>query len=151
VRPIYRTGTPLPSTHPIFYIFSTNTSTEFFKDAAHSPFLSLQNAVYFIMLPSWFLYYSHFIYRMCSKLKTFRCQKFNGEISEWYVVWRSFVGRNMKLCLTKEKKNVVILDVKNIFSFCKFCRHNWMPYVQLLRNLVLIPKTNKGISPPHRL
>jgi predicted membrane protein len=44
-------GTPLPSTHPIFYIFSTNTRTEFFKHAAHSPFFSLQNAVYFIMLP----------------------------------------------------------------------------------------------------
>jgi hypothetical protein len=51
VRPIYRTGTPLPSTHPIFYIFSTNKSTDFFKHAVHSPFLSLQNAVYFIMLP----------------------------------------------------------------------------------------------------
>jgi hypothetical protein len=51
VRPIYRTGTPLPSKHPIFYIFSTNTRTEFFKHAAHSPFLSLQDAVYFIMLP----------------------------------------------------------------------------------------------------
>jgi hypothetical protein len=36
---------------PHFYIFSTNTRTEFFKHATHSPFLSLQNAVYFIMLP----------------------------------------------------------------------------------------------------
>jgi hypothetical protein len=51
VRPIERTGTPLPSKHPIFYIFSTNTRTKFFKHAAHSPFLSLQNAVYFIVLP----------------------------------------------------------------------------------------------------
>jgi hypothetical protein len=51
MRPIYRTGTPLPSKHPILYIFSTNIRTEFFKHAAHSPFLSLQNAVYFIMLP----------------------------------------------------------------------------------------------------
>jgi predicted membrane protein len=51
VRPIYRTGTPLPSTHPIFNIFSTNKRTEFFKHAAHSPFISLQNAVYFTMLP----------------------------------------------------------------------------------------------------
>ena len=32
-------------------------------------FFPLQNAVYFIMLPFWFLYYSHFIYRMCSNLK----------------------------------------------------------------------------------
>jgi len=52
VRPIYRTGTPLPSKHPILYIFSTNIRTEFFKHTAHSPFFSLQNAVYFIMLPS---------------------------------------------------------------------------------------------------
>jgi hypothetical protein len=43
-------GTPLPSKHPILYIFSTNIYTEFFKHAAHSVF-SLQNAVYFIMLP----------------------------------------------------------------------------------------------------
>ena len=48
MRPIYRTGTSLPSKHPIF---STNIRTEFFKHAAHSPFFSLQNAVYFIMLP----------------------------------------------------------------------------------------------------
>ena len=36
--PIYRTGTPLPSKHPILYIFSTNIRTEIFKNAAHSPF-----------------------------------------------------------------------------------------------------------------
>jgi len=28
-------------------------------------FFSLQNAVYFIMLPSLVLYYSHFTYRVC--------------------------------------------------------------------------------------
>ena len=44
-------GTPLPSKHPILYIFSTNIHTEYFKHAAHSPFFSLQNAIYFIMLP----------------------------------------------------------------------------------------------------
>jgi hypothetical protein len=48
---MYRTGTPLPSKHPILYIFSTNIRTEFFKHAAHSPIFTLQNAVYFIMLP----------------------------------------------------------------------------------------------------
>ena len=31
--------------------YSTNIRTEYFKHAAHSPFFSLQNAVYFIMLP----------------------------------------------------------------------------------------------------
>jgi len=39
--------------------------TEYFKHAAHSPFFSLQNAVYFIIYLVWFLYYSHFTYRMC--------------------------------------------------------------------------------------
>jgi hypothetical protein len=38
MRPIYRTGTPLPSKHPILCIFSKNISTEFFKHDAHSPF-----------------------------------------------------------------------------------------------------------------
>jgi hypothetical protein len=38
VRPICRTGTPLPSKNPILYIFSTNLRTIFFKHAAHSPF-----------------------------------------------------------------------------------------------------------------
>jgi hypothetical protein len=51
VRPIYRTGTLLPSKHPILYIFSTIIRTEFFKHAAHSLFFPLQNAIYFIMLP----------------------------------------------------------------------------------------------------
>jgi len=27
--------------------------------------VSLQNAVYFIMLPFWLLHYSHFTYRVC--------------------------------------------------------------------------------------
>jgi hypothetical protein len=51
VLSIYGTGTPLPPKHPILYIFSTNIRTEFFKHSARSSFFSLQNAVYFIMLP----------------------------------------------------------------------------------------------------
>jgi hypothetical protein len=34
----------------IFFIYSTNIRTEYFKHAAHSPFLPLQNVVYFITL-----------------------------------------------------------------------------------------------------
>ena len=41
---------PLTSRCCILYIYSTNTRTEYFKHAAHSPFFPLQNAVYFIML-----------------------------------------------------------------------------------------------------
>ena len=44
----YRTAN-LQMLHFIYY--STYTRTEYFKHAAHSPFFSLQNAVYFIMLP----------------------------------------------------------------------------------------------------
>jgi len=35
----------------ILYIYSTNIRIEYFKHAAQSPLCSLQNAVYFIMLP----------------------------------------------------------------------------------------------------
>jgi hypothetical protein len=42
---------PLTSKRCILYIYSTNIHTEYFKHAAHSPFFSLQNAFYFIMLP----------------------------------------------------------------------------------------------------
>ena len=40
----------LTSRRFILYIYSTNIRTEYFKHAAHSPFFSLQNALYFIRL-----------------------------------------------------------------------------------------------------
>ena len=43
---------PLTSKLCILYIYSTNIGTEYFKHALYSPFLSLQNAVCFIMLTS---------------------------------------------------------------------------------------------------
>ena len=42
---------PLTSRCCILYIYLTNIHTEYFNHAAHSPFFSLQNSVYFIMLP----------------------------------------------------------------------------------------------------
>ena len=41
---------PLTFKRSILYIYSTNIGTEYFKHALHSPFFSLQNAVFFIML-----------------------------------------------------------------------------------------------------
>jgi hypothetical protein len=38
MRPIYSTGTVLPSKYPVLYNFLTNIRTEFFKHVAHSPF-----------------------------------------------------------------------------------------------------------------
>jgi len=61
VRPIYRTGVPLPSRCYILHIFfSTNISTEYFKHAAHSPFFSskcslFHNATY--LVPVLFTFY----------------------------------------------------------------------------------------------
>ena len=46
---IHRTA-QLTSRRCIFNIYSTNILTEYFKHAAHSPFFSLQDAIYFIML-----------------------------------------------------------------------------------------------------
>jgi len=41
---------PLTSKRCILYIYSTNTGTEYFKRGIYSPFISLQNAVCFIIL-----------------------------------------------------------------------------------------------------
>jgi hypothetical protein len=76
VRPIYRTGVPLPSRCCILYIFSTNISTSILN-MLHTLRFYLQNAVYFIMLHFCFMYYSHFTYRVCTNLNVkLRCQKF---------------------------------------------------------------------------
>jgi hypothetical protein len=68
MRPIYRTGTPLPSKHTILYIFSTNIRTEFFKHDAHSQFFSLQSAVYFIVLPFFGSCIIRILHTECAKI-----------------------------------------------------------------------------------
>jgi len=56
---------PLTSNRFILYSYSTNTGTEYFKHGIHSPFLSLQNAVCFIILTYLVPVLFTFIYRMC--------------------------------------------------------------------------------------
>ena len=66
-NPIYMSyrSANLQMLHFIYY--STNIHTEYSKHAAHSPFFSLQNAVYFIMLT--FLVPVLFtLYTECSKI-----------------------------------------------------------------------------------
>ena len=60
---------PLTSKRCILYIYSTNTGTEYFKPALHSPFFSLQNAVCFIMLTCLVLVLFTFYIQCVLKLK----------------------------------------------------------------------------------
>jgi hypothetical protein len=59
---------PLTSRRCILYIYSTNIRTEYFKHAAHSPFIPLQNAVYFIMLPFFGSCIIHILNTGCAKI-----------------------------------------------------------------------------------
>ena len=52
----------------IFFIYSTDIRTEYFKHAAHSPFFPLQNIVYFIMLPFFGYCIIHILYTGCAKI-----------------------------------------------------------------------------------
>ena len=54
---------PLTSKRCILYIYSTNIGTEYFKHALYSPLFFSSKCSLFHNV--WFLYYSHFIYRVC--------------------------------------------------------------------------------------
>ena len=56
---------PLTSKHCIIYNYSTNIGTEYFKHGIYSPFLSLQNAVCFIILTYLVPVLFTFLYSVC--------------------------------------------------------------------------------------
>ena len=60
---------PLTSIRCILYIYSTNIGTEYFKHVLYSPFFSLQNAAYFIMLTCLFPVLFTFYIQVVLKLK----------------------------------------------------------------------------------
>ena len=108
----------------------------------HTIRFSFQNAVYFIMLPFWFLYYSHLTYRVCQNLNVkLRCQKVNVNL-RWH--WNTIV--NIKgQCAHRFLASLQAHYLWNyfvIFKVCKSVHHrtiqiNHQPHATIFQFIIL--------------
>ena len=72
-----------------FIYYSTNIRTEYFRHAARCPFFfSLQNAVYFIMLPFFGSCVIHILYTEGAKIKK---KKIRRQRVNYYMVFKGLI------------------------------------------------------------